>query len=937
MQLAPARILIVDDHPNTASMLARVLNKFDTPVEVFTACSAEEALQVIGEGSVDVLITDFMMAGMSGLDLVEKLRETKEPAHTILITAYDTPGLAVSARQLNVNDYLVKPVQPEKIREIVTGVLKEIRPENLAASNFGRGEPFKILIADDYPDNIRLLSTRLRSEGYSFVTAMDGEETLRVVRDEKPDLVLLDVNMPKKDGFQVLTEMRADPEIAHIPVIIITAARIGPKDIRDGLTLGADDYVTKPIEWRELAARIQTKLRVKQAEDVLRDRNRQLGVLPEISQDLSERLDVEALTSTILNRSVQALEAKNGHLVIFHPDGSTTHQFHEMFDVKPMTWGEVQTKLVSKGIVAEVLSNPQPILIDDVSNKDNWLKLPKDPTQSALVIPLRGRKDVLGVLTLMHDQPGYFKADHQALLQAIASQAALAIENAQMFASERKRVNELVSLNQLTHQISQFTHSEEIFVNLPELIRQYMGYPIAVFWLKDGKELALKSIAGGETTIPKPMLEIGPQKALLDNQTVQLPNPHSDPGNGKNGKGKLENQSVIAVPVSWNSKSVGVLSIHSRRANAFQESDRVLVEMISAHVINVLERIYLFEATEKQQKRLSAVLYGAPDAILVFDGANHLELVNPAGQRIFSDVEAKVGRKLPKDHGYDELANLLDKKPGYEILARWDIQWPDGRTFAVSVTPIQEGGQVAVLHDVTHFKALDQLKNEFIATATHDLKNPIFAVMGYSDLMMKAGPLTETQTDFLQRIRKSATQMQDLVINLLEMARMEMDANQVMELIDLHQLLQEICNEFLAQAEVKSQSLEFKPANGPLKVKGDKVRLQQVARNLIGNAVKYTPENGHVTVSTEILDSSVTVRVEDDGIGIPAEALPHLFEKFYRVQSKATKDIDGNGLGLAIVKSIVERHGGKIAVESQVGKGSCFSFTMLREPTPAGK
>jgi signal transduction histidine kinase len=179
--------------------------------------------------------------------------------------------------------------------------------------------------------------------------------------------------------------------------------------------------------------------------------------------------------------------------------------------------------------------------------------------------------------------------------------------------------------------------------------------------------------------------------------------------------------------------------------------------------------------------------------------------------------------------------------------------------------------------------------------------------------------------------------MQDLVINLLEMARMEMEANMAMEIIDLHQLLQETCNEFLAQAEAKSQSLRFEPANGPLKVKGDKVHLQQVARNLIGNAIKYTPDNGHVTVSTEIQDSSVAVRVADDGIGIPAEALPHLFEKFYRVQSKATKDIDGNGLGLAIVKSIVERHSGQITVESQLGKGSCFCFTMLREPTPVEK
>ena len=133
--LPPARILIVDDHPNTASMLARALGRFETPVEVLTACSGEEAMETIGDGLVDVLITDFMMTGMSGLDLIEKLKGGREPAHTILITAFDTPGLAITARRLKVQDYLVKPVQPEKIRDIVSRVLSEIRPSHSGNGN----------------------------------------------------------------------------------------------------------------------------------------------------------------------------------------------------------------------------------------------------------------------------------------------------------------------------------------------------------------------------------------------------------------------------------------------------------------------------------------------------------------------------------------------------------------------------------------------------------------------------------------------------------------------------------------------------------------------------------------------------------------------------------------------------------------------------------
>ena len=246
----PARILIVDDHPHTASMLARALGQFEAPVEILTARGGKEALELIGQRPPDVLITDFMMPGMSGLELIEKLRDGREPGHIILVTAYDSPGLSATARRLKVNEYLIKPVQPETIRELVGKALENLRMPKMSLADLPHASHFKILIADDYPDNLRLLARHLEGEGYTFLTAADGEETLRLVRAERPDLVLLDVNMPHKNGFEVLAEMRGDPSLTHIPVIMLTAARSAPRDIREGLSLGADDYITKPFDWR---------------------------------------------------------------------------------------------------------------------------------------------------------------------------------------------------------------------------------------------------------------------------------------------------------------------------------------------------------------------------------------------------------------------------------------------------------------------------------------------------------------------------------------------------------------------------------------------------------------------------------------------------------------------------------------------------------------
>lgn len=931
-----ARILIVDDHPNTAAMLARVLGKFDTPVEVLTACSAEDALDLIGDNLIDVLITDFMMSGMNGLDLIEKLKGEKQPSHTILITAYDTPGLRISSKQLKVNDYLVKPVQPEKIREIVGRVLAEIRPQpSVAPSNNSQQRLFKILIADDNPDNVRLLSVRLHSEGYDHITAMDGQETLDKIRSENPDLVLLDVNMPKKDGFEVLLEMRADNEISHIPVIVVTAARIAAKDVREGLTLGADDYVTKPVDWRELSARIRTKLRVKQAEDDLRKRTKELGVLPELSKDLGERLDVEELTHTILTRSISALSAMNGYLVMFHPDGNVTQQMHKIFDISPWTWEELRNRFTSEGIVPQLINRREGEIIEDTAENADWVKIPNDTTRSAILIPLLGRRDVLGILTLTHEQPGFFKPEQMKLLQAISSQAAIAVENAQLYAIERKRVNELVALNQLTHRISQFTHSAELFDHIPNIVRNHLSYPTVVLWLRDGESLKFRQIAGEENAPRRSLMEIAPQQAATTGLPAQFSGAIDERTGDRFGTGRPPIISSIAVPLTWNGKVNGVISIHSQRSSSFQESDRVMLETLSSQIGIVVERIGLFESVEQEQKRTAAVLRTAADAILVLNILGELQLINPAGERLFTDVRTKVGNPLPVNMGYDGLVELVEKARTSGNLEKGEIHWPDQRTFSVLVAPIEEGGQVAVLHDVSHFMAINQLKNEFIATATHDLKNPIFAVLGYSDLLTKVGTLNEMQTDFVRRIKNSAHQMQDLVLNLLEMARIEMETDLKKDTVDLNALLKEIGAEFHNQAQLKGHSLTVELPEEPIFVKGDRMRLQQVARNLLGNAMKYTPNGGKVILSGKAIDGIVRVDFQDTGIGIPADSLPHIFEKFYRVYNDATQDIEGNGLGLAIVKSIVEQHGGQITVESTEGKGSCFSVTLKLASEPA--
>jgi signal transduction histidine kinase/DNA-binding response OmpR family regulator len=765
--ITPTKILVVDDHPNAATMLARGIAQLGNRVDVTSATSGRQALEFVDKGAIDILFTDMIMPDMTGLELIEKLQNhpAGRPTFTYLVTAFDVPGLKVTARRLKVKDVIIKPVHPERICQIVLQAINEMDHTRPVVGETSQTEPFTILIADDQPDNLMLLARYLEKEGYSYIKAKDGLETLEKTRNHMPDLILLDVNMPHKDGFAVLEEIRADPAIEHIPVIILTAARLEPAQIQSGLNMGADDYITKPFDRRELLARIRTKLRVKQAEDVIRRRNRELNLLPEIGKELSARFNIDELATILLKRTGETLGAMLSHVLILNPDGP--YEKTQYFDTPQTSAESAGTYSLPERLLEIANDAHQGFVVEDTQHDERWVANETDRARSAVVVPMFGRHHLLGLLLLVNEQPHYFNLEHLLLLQAICSQASIAIENAQ-----------------------------------------------------------------------------------------------------------------------------------------------------------------LYDKMAQEQQRLAAVLQGAADAILMFDNENRLSMVNPAGQRLFTDVQVTLGQPLRNGKGYDELIDLVEEMRGAGASVSREIGWPDRRVFSAALTPVKEGGCVVVLHDVSHFKELERVKDEFIATASHDLRNPITSIGGYSQLIKQAGPLNEVQLDFAQRIHSAATNMQELVENMMNLAKMDLHAESRREELEVNPLVREIADEFQPQAEAKRQLLSLGETISGLKVHGDPLQLRQAFRNLIGNAIKYTPECGTIMVSLEETGTVATIQIQDTGYGIPATDLPHIFDRFYRVRNNGHDEIDGNGLGLAIVQSIIEKHDGQISVESEIGKGSCFTVLL---------
>jgi signal transduction histidine kinase len=258
-----------------------------------------------------------------------------------------------------------------------------------------------------------------------------------------------------------------------------------------------------------------------------------------------------------------------------------------------------------------------------------------------------------------------------------------------------------------------------------------------------------------------------------------------------------------------------------------------------------------------------------------------------------------------------------------------EIPMPDGRTYlAMASAMTAEGrmvGRVCILRDVTQLKEIDTLKSEFVSTVSHDLRSPLTLMRGYATMLEMAGSLNDQQKNYAKMIVHGVDNMAKLVNNLLDLGRIDFGVGLQVESSPVLDVLERVTGSLQMQAKEKQISLGVEiPKDMPHAIEADQALLHQALYNLVENALKYTPEGGEVTVHLQTSASALTFAVQDSGIGIPKSDMPRLFEKFYRGTNREALAERGTGLGLAIVKSIAERHGGKVWVESELGKGSIF-------------
>ncbi len=392
----------------------------------------------------------------------------------------------------------------------------------------------------------------------------------------------------------------------------------------------------------------------------------------------------------------------------------------------------------------------------------------------------------------------------------------------------------------------------------------------------------------------------------------------------------LGNQSALIIPIQQQRKVVGALYFAAPAADFYTVNDLQIGRLLAAGLASSLETSRLYQRLADERSTLSAVLTSTKDGIVVVNELGTVLLANPAFEAMFDLAPGFITGQQLKDHVRLPADLGLSSQNG----AADEFILSDGRTVQASSTQVvtefgELVGWAAVFRDITLLKELEEMKNEFVNTVSHDLKNPINVITLSGDLLTKVGPLNDEQKKLRERIGRTAVYMNELVTELLDLGKIQAGLDLQPTAFNLAALIQKTISTLEPAALQKQIQLNFSQQTETI-VTADERRLQQVMLNLIGNAIKYTPEQGQVTISVKAdpEQSMVEVSVSDTGIGIPAQDLPHIFDNFFRVQSEETKNIKGTGLGLAITKSIIEAHNGRIWVKSNAGRGSTFTFTL---------
>ncbi|MBK9714542.1 MAG: GAF domain-containing protein [Kouleothrix sp.] len=474
-------------------------------------------------------------------------------------------------------------------------------------------EQAHILVVDDDPSIRRMFQLLLNDTGYRVSTAASGEEALAYLDLVTPDLVLMDLMLPGINGQEVTERIKADQTKPFIPVILVTA-RNDPRSKVTALDAGADDFLVKPVEFAELLARVRAMLRLQRSQRSLRAEQRKTELLLHLTRELGASLDLDALLTHFLDRLADAVGAVRASIIL------TT-------DERPRLYSSIRNRplvmvddILRDGIAGWVLRAREPAIIAETREDTRWVATSphQQMVRSVAAVPIIREERVLGVITLVHHTPGYFTEEHLGLLNSVAAQSAIALENAELFRLTRtqndlleRRAEELQRINQVSRLLTELMRPEQLVRLVAYLVHLTFGYPSVSILLRDGDDMVVRAVAGGADEDQRMGRRIPIGQGITgwvaqNQESVCVADVRGDArfiALQDGGRARSE----LAVPILTARDVFGVLNVESEAVGAFGPNDVRLLDTLSGQLGVAFENAVLFDNEQRRVRQLGQV------------------------------------------------------------------------------------------------------------------------------------------------------------------------------------------------------------------------------------------------------------------------------------------------------------------------------------------
>ena len=680
----------------------------------------------------------------------------------------------------------------------------------------------------------------------------------------------------------------------------------------------------------------------------------ELTVLHNVDIAITSTLNLDEVLDLIVRQAAELLGAETMVIPLLSEDGTSMTYTAAYGRLAADLVGQVKP-LNKEGICTWVLRNKQAFYSPDLAADEREGSAIKKALGLRTVIsaPMISKGKIIGAITAINKQDGgvFTHADLEERLRPLANQAAVAIENARLYAAEREQRELSESLVEAAVAVGSTLELDEVLDRLLEQVERVVpGDACNVMLIEEDVARAVRwrgyQQLGSEefvSTVTFPLAEVSNLQQMVETgKPVLISDTATYPG-WVQMPAQAWLRSYVSTPIQVGRVTVGFLNVDSTRPGQFDSADARRLEAFAHHAAIAIENAGLYRQLRRhaeqleervqertaqlqaQYARLDALLRSVSDGILVTDAQGNLIQTNPIAQRWLTQTlsagDAERLQTLVRN-----LARRAQKRPEEVLeLPGLDLQL---NAAPIAEREAEEATVVVVAHDVSHIKALERMKSRFVTNVSHELRTPITTIKLYAALLQQK---PEKWEQYLDALAQEAEHLARLVEDVLQVSRID---NGRLEIhprpTSLNTFTELIVSSHQVLAQSSGVTLSYQPAAPDPLALADPDQLTQALNNLVRNALHYTPEGGEVNVFTGTAERKgrlwATVTVADTGIGIPQEELPHIFERFFRGQQPRSLQLSGSGLGLSIVHEIVEQHGGRVTVDSKVGVGSTFTI-----------